>query len=468
MATNKRYRFRIWLTLAITTLTFDLPAALAGGDSQPPVEQRLEQLESGLAGLREEIRALHEMVERLLSGAPAGADDIARTLESAVGTVESSSDALAAERQELAEAVRSATATVEALSEAERRRTQVSVYGTFNVVDQHGQDSVFDAEAFELVLSGQPHDRLGFFAEIEFERAATVGGSRGGEVLLEQAYATYTLAPAANLRAGVLLMPFGNFNADHYAPNREVISKPLVSYVVAPSDWTDNGFGLYGSGVAGGAWSFEYETYLVAGLDADITALGSRAARQSFGTDNNDNKSVVGRFAFNRAGTLVLGLSGYAGKYDDADRLRLTGWAADASFEHRRLRFTGEYNRFDAEQGSGPDAILAGYYGRLVLDVTPSWLHRGSPGGGQMGGWHGKAFPTSRLALVAQYDHVRLEGPLDGSFLINSERRTTFGFNYRPSHYWVLKLNYEHSEATAAALQKGDFRGYLASVGFQF
>ncbi len=454
MVRNKQQHFWIWVTLAVAALP-----AVAGDDAPPPVEHRLEQLESGLAGLRREVRTLHEMVERLLSHAPAGEADDAQMLKGALSTVESSSDELEAERQELADAVRSATAITEALSEAGRRRTQVSAYGTFNVIDQQGQNSVFDAEAFELVLSGQPHDRLGFFAEIEFERAATVGGSRGGEVLLEQAYATYTLSPAANFRAGVLLMPFGNFNADHYAPNRDVISKPIVSYVVAPSDWTDNGFGLYGSGVAGGAWSFEYETYLVAGLDADVTALGSRAARQSFGTDNNDNKSIVAHLAFNRAGALALGLSGYSGKYDDADRLALTGWAVDGFFEHRRLRLTGEYNRFDAEQSSGPAAVLAGYYGRLVLDVTTPRLHRG---------WHGRAFPTSRLTLVAQYDHVRLEGPFGGSSVSNSERRTTFGLNYRPSHYWVLKLNYENSKATAATLQKGDFRGYLASVGFQF
>ncbi len=455
MVISKPRRFWNCLVLAIMT-----PAALGAGDGPPPpVERRLEQLESSLAGLRREVQALHQMVERLLADTQAGELDDAHMLKSAVGAVDSTARDLEAERQKLTAAVRSNTATVEVLSAADQRRTQVSVYGSFNVVDPQGQDSVFDAEAFELVFSGQPHERLGFFAEIEFERAAAVGSSRGGEVLLEQAYATYSFSPAANFRAGVLLMPFGNFNVDHYAPNRDVISKPLVAYVVAPSDWTDNGFGLHGSGIAGDAWSFEYETYLVAGLDADVTALGTRAARQSFGVDNNDDKSVVARLALNRAGALELGLSGYSGKYDDGNRLRLAGWAVDGFLEHRRLRFTGEYNRFDAEQTTGPDAILEGYYGRLVLDVTPSWLHRG---------WHGRAFPAARLELVAQYDDVRLQGPLDGLRVTNSERRTTFGVNYRPIHYWVLKLDYEDSEATAASLQKGDFRGFLGSVGFQF
>ncbi len=435
------------------------PAAVAATEDPPPLEHRLETLESSLADLRQDFQTLFKMVEELLADKRGGESTGAEELAAAADTFETATSDLEAEQQKLAERVRANTATVEALSAAEQRRTQVSVYGTFNVIDAKEKDSVFDAEAFELVFSGQPHDRLGFFAEIEFERAAAVGSRRGGEILLEQAYATYSFSPAANFRAGVLLMPFGNFNVDHYAPNRDVISKPIVSFVVAPSDWTDNGFGFNGSFVAGDTWRFDYETYLVAGLDDDITALGTRNARQSFGSDNNNSKSVVGRFAFNRAGALELGLSGYSGKYDDDDRLGLTGWAVDGSFTHRRLRFTGEFNRFDAERLSGPDAVLEGYYGRLVLDATPAWLHRG---------WHGRAFPTARLALVAQVDRVRLEGPLDSAFVANTERRTTFGLNYWPSHNWVLKLNYEDSEATAAPLQKGDFRGYLTSVGFQF
>lgn len=446
---------RFWILFALLIVA---PEFFAGEEPPPLVEQRLDQLENGLEGLRQEVRALHKMVEQVLENAQAARSVDQQALEASAAAIESATRALEAEQQELAKVARDNTAAVEGLSAAERRRIQVSAYGSFNVVDPHGEDSVFDAEAFELVFSGQPHDRLGFFAEIELERAAAVGSSRGGEVLLEQAYATYSFSPAANLRAGVLLMPFGNFNVDHYAPNRDVISKPLVSFVVAPSDWTDNGFGLYGSALLGD-WSFEYETYLVAGLDSDITALGTRAARQSFGTDNNDNKAMVGRFAFNRAGSLELGLSGYTGKYDDDNTLRMTGWAVDTTFEHRRLRVTGEYNRFAAAQPTGPDGIFEGYYGRLVFDATLPWFRSG---------WHGRVFPTARLELVAQYDDVRIEAPFDNLFVTNSERRTTLGLTYRPSHQWVLKLNYEDSEATAAPLQKGNFRGYLASVGFQF
>jgi len=435
----------------VLTLLVTLAATAFAGDAT--VEGRLEELESGLAGLRQEVADLRLLLERLLE------QDAQGSLAAKVSALEATSQELVSGQEELAETVRSNSSVARSLSDADIRRPQLTVYGTFTATAPEGEDSVFDATSFELVLSGRPHTRLGFFAEVEFEQAAAVGGGRGGEIKMEQAYASYTISPLMNLRAGVLLVPFGNVNVDHYAPNRDVISKPLVSYAVAPSDWTDNGLGFYGNALVGDAWSFDYEAYVIAGLDADISALGLRAARQGFGVDNNDDKAVAARIAWNRAGWLEMGWSGYRGKFDDEDRLRMTGWALDAFFERGRLRMTGEYNHVGAEQPSGPDAVFEGYYARLVLDVTPPALHRGG---------HGRDFPSSRLDLVAQYDDVRITGPLGGTLVTNKERRYTLGLNYRPSHHWVLKLNYERSEASAAALQKGDFRGILTSIGFLF
>lgn len=447
MKSEKTWRHRFGILTVLAALA---PAVFA---ADPAVERRLEALENGLAGLRQEVADLRVLLEQFLE------KDARGTLEAKVGALEAASQELASGQQELAETVRSATAVAEALSEADVRRPQVTVYGTFTATDPQGEDSVFDATSFELVLSGQPHARLGFFAEVEFEQAAAVGGGRGGEIKMEQAYASYTISPLLNLRAGVVLVPFGNVNVDHYAPNRDVISKPIVSYAVAPSDWTDNGLGFYGNTLVGEAWSFDYEAYVIAGLGAEVTGLGLRAARQGFGVDNNDDKAVAARIAWNRAGWLEAGMSAYRGKYDDENRLRVTGWAFDAFFERGRLRVTGEYNHIGAERPSGPDAVFQGYYARLVLDVTPPALHRGA---------HGRDFPTSRLDLVAQYDDVRVSGPFDGVFLTNKERRYTLGLNYRPSHHWVVKLDYERSEASAVALQKGNFRGFLTSIGFLF
>ena len=436
--------------------------AAADGTPAPPLEERVEQLETGLETLRRDIGELREMLGQLLAREPTQVDATAASsaVDQRLQTLEAESLNLTQERDTLEAGLRSATERVGVLSATAARQSQVTVYGTFNIFDDSDGDARFDGEAFELVLSGQPHERLGFFAEIEYERAAAIGGARGGEVLIEQAHATYSLSTWLKLRAGVLLMPFGNFSIDHYAPARDVVSKPLVSYVVAPSDWTDNGLGILGEGPWGDHWTFDYELYAVAGLDADITALGTRAGRQPFGVDNNNNKALVGRGAWNREGWLELGLSGYHGKYDDQGRHRLTGWAVDGLFERGRLRVTGEFNRFEAERPAPePTAVLEGWYLRLVLDITPPFFRRG---------WHGEDFPGARLDAVAQVDHARLNGPLEGATLSNRERRFTLGLNYRPSHNWVLKLGRERSEIEGLPLQFGEQRTWLASVGFLF
>ncbi len=449
-------------------LAQELPAQeVAAPDVPAPrqtatTEQRIERLEAGLDQLSRDVQELRALIETLVRAQPeaTAVPEQQQAMQETLAHLEAQGEALRSEQEALATSVQSAEASLSYFSDAEQRRTQVTVYGTLNYIDGQAQNSAFDAEAFELVLSGRPHPRLGFFAEIEFERAATVGGGRGGEVLLEQAYAAYEITPLFNLRAGVLLVPFGNYNLNHYSPARDVITRPLVSHVVAPADWTDNGIGLTGETFLGDLWGFQYQLYTVAGLGDGITAMGSRAGRQSFGEDNNNNKAVVGRFAWNRGNGLELGLSGYSGKYDDAGRLSLDGWAGDIVVRFPRLEIAAEYNYLEGERLVGPPAVLDGYYGRVVLDVTPGAWRRDSS--------FGRLFPDASLDLVAQFDKAEVEGPLDGSFERNEERRTTFGLSFRPSHQWVLKLNWEENEATNRPLQRGDFRGWLASIGFQF
>ncbi len=285
------------------------------------------------------------------------------------------------------------------------------------------------------------------------------GGERGGEVLLEQAWASFRFTDWMSLRAGALLVPFGNFNVDHYAPSRDVISKPLVAYVVAPGDWTDNGLGLSGTVLLGGEWALRYDTAVVAGLDDNITALGTRAARQPFGADNNNDKALVGRLGWKYGGAFELGMSAYDGAYDDAGRLSLSGFALDALAVLGPLRVTGEIDRLEASQAVGPDAELGGWYVRSTLDLATRWLRSGR---------HGEAFPEARLSLVGQVERIDLAGPLDGGWEDNSEKRLTLGLNYRPTTSWVLKLDREWRRAPGRALVFGDEEAWLASFGFVF
>lgn len=413
---------------------------------------------------QDEIARLRAEVERLIERQAALEAELARLTQAAAQPGGADREPLLAEvarlREELqrvAESSRQTAAALEALSDSDRRRVNVTVYGDFQATAYKGEDVIFDGRAFELVFSGQPHERLSFFSEIEFEQAAAVGEERGGEVLVEQAYANLQFSSLVNLRAGILLVPFGNVNVDHFAPRRDVVNKPIVSWVVAPSDWTDNGLGLHGSRLLGSAWLISYEAYLVAGLDAQISAYGLRDARQGYGVDNNGNKALVGHVSLSRLGRVTVGFSGYRGKYDDDNRLEIEGWAIDSLVDLGRLRLTGEYNSFTAE--GEPHARYYGYYGRASFDVFKGSLRKS---------FLGRGFSEPRITAVYQYDWVSSYGPLDDSWLRTRERRHTAGLNFRPSDNWVLKAHYEWNHTDNLTLYRGDRDGFVGAIAFVF
>jgi len=444
-------------SLATALLAVATQSPGAGEQQQPAASEQQESRQEEVARLRAEI-------ERLIARQAALEAEIARLTRAAGAAGDSGNAAVLAEiaalreqLQKVAEETRQAAAALEALSEADRRRVNVTVYGDFQATAYKGEDVIFDGRAFELVFSGQPHERLSFFSEIEFEQAAAVGEERGGEVLVEQAYANLQFSPLLNLRAGILLVPFGNVNVDHFAPRRDVVNKPIVSWVVAPSDWTDNGLGFHGSRLFGSLWLVSYEAYLIAGLDSQISAYGLRNARQGYGVDNNGDKSIVGRVAINRAGRVTVGLSGYRGKYDDANSLELEGWAIDSLVDLGRLRLTGEYNSFTAD--GARQARYYGYYGRASLDLLKGSLRKS---------FLGRGFSEPRLTAVYQYDWVSSEGPLEAGWERTRESRHTAGLNFRPSDNWVLKLQYEWNRTDNLTLYRGDRDGFIGAIAFVF
>lgn len=426
-------------------------AAPAGAADPASVEARLTALESRWDRMESEIAALRALLERTPAPAPAAAPE-------AVAAIGQTVQALGADLAAVRGEVENQGHALAAASASRQRDIAISSYGAVNFGKRSGQDSVIDAESFELVLSGQPHPLVSFFSEIEFERAATVGGPRGGEVLVEQAYVDYAISDNLALRGGVILVPFGNNEADHYAPLREVIVRPLSSRLIAPSDWTDNGFGLVGHRDLSADWQLDWEAYLVAGLDSGIDAGGLRNARQGFGEDNNNDKALSAHLTLRRNDQLVLGLGLYDGDYDDAGQLRLRGLGLDFSWRLDRWRFSGEYLTMRAERSDGDPADLRGGYVRAAYDVQ-EWLPLN---------WRNEAFPDARLSLVYEYDHVSVEDLTSLASLVARERKHVLGLRYEPDHSWILKLNREWSDASNRTLVNGDSDGWIFGIGFVF
>jgi hypothetical protein len=432
--------------VAAVALCLLLPLRTSGAaDAPDPRETQVAALSEAVA------QADAELARARTQAAEDSTADRLRALEEEVAR-------LREELRRLAEETKAATNTAEGLSRAEQRRAEVSVYGNLDVSAYGGEKARFDGRIFEMVFTGRPHERLSFVGQVEFEDAAGVGGERGGEITVEQAYATLTLWPMLGLRAGIFLVPFGNLQ-DHFPAGRDVVTRPLVSYVVTPSDWTDNGVGLAGRRLVGSSWLIGYEAWVMAGLGRDLDGLGLRAARQGYGADNNSDKAVFARVSVTRGSGLALGLSGYRGRYDDAGRRTLAGWGADLSAQLGPVTLAGEVDDFTADRAPRPHARYRGFYLRGTYTFGGRALARGVLGRG---------FDAPRLALVGQVDQVTVDGPVAEELEHTRERRATVGLNYRPASHWVMKLGYERNATTNLTLVKGDGDGFVGSVAFVF
>jgi len=110
-------------------------------------------------------------------------------------------------------------------------------YGEFNfkkeVSDKNGNDDVFDFVRLVAYLGYKFNDRILFNSEVEVEHAST--SSDDGEVALEFGHLDFLLTPAANLRAGLLLVPVGILNEVHEPPFFHGNDRPAVERQVIPA-----------------------------------------------------------------------------------------------------------------------------------------------------------------------------------------------------------------------------------------
>jgi hypothetical protein len=274
------------------------------------------------------------------------------------------------------------------VEEAESR-VDLDLYATLEFENFQNSNSSFDARSVELLLNARMTDRLRAGAEIEFEGTAQTSGSsdRTGEVEVEQGWLEYYIAEAFKPRFGVVLVPFGKYNLEHFDPQRDLTDRPIVARAVVPTTWAEAGAGFGGQLVLGESSTYssriDYRAYLVNGLTDDFTTTGLRAARGSYRKDNNDNKALVGRVGIFPVDNLEVGVSGYLGKYDENDNHYISGLDVDFDYEWKDLELLGEYARFDLQDDSDNTVGIAtpdtyyGYYMQANYHFWPTSLNGG-------------------------------------------------------------------------------------------
>ena len=288
----------------------------------------------------------------------------------------------------------------------------------------------FDQHRLIPFIFAEITDRIHFGTELEFEHGAD-------EIKVEFAALDVAFADWLNVRGGIVLSPLGKFNLIHDSPVNDLTERPLVNRQIIPTTLSEAGFGLFGTLYPSESAVLTYEAYVVNGFDAGILTAPAetrlRSGRGSVETDNNAEKSVVGRIGFSPILGVEIGASAHHGVYApdaqaDRDALGLDGdetltiAAADAIFTRGPVEILGEaaWATLDAPAGA-PDAQF-GYYAQANLHF----------GQGLVG-----MFPHSVFTAVGRWGEIDLDSDTDGA----RQRRLTVGLNWRPVEETVFKLD---------------------------
>ena len=337
-------------------------------------------------------------------------------------------------------------------------------YADLEYGDFENATSSFTQHRWIINIGAFPHERLRFNSELEIEYGGPNAPNADGEVKVEQAYMDYFINDAINLRAGALLVPFGRYNLYHDSDLQNLTDRPIMAKDVVPTTWTEAGAGIFGQfNPSFGSYedlNLDYELYVVNGLDAGFSDTGLSAGRSSLRTDNNDDKSVVGRLAASPWLNQTVGVSGYWGDYNTLND-DIAGVGFDSLSTLGPFEFINEYAYFDVEQSGSGDAAnyFQGAYSQLNYYFWPEFLNNS---------FLGRGLKDPKFALVSRYDWALISDDSDATLDNNEETRWTLGFNYRPIDSFVFKFEYQWNQAQNEVLERGDNNGFLTSIAMGF
>ncbi|MEN8376712.1 MAG: hypothetical protein ABFS34_14895 [Gemmatimonadota bacterium] len=288
----------------------------------------------------------------------------------------------------------------------------------------------FDQHRLIPFIFAEITDRIHFGTELEFEHGAD-------EIKVEFAALDVSFADWINLRGGILLSPLGKFNLVHDSPVNDLTERPLVNRQIIPTTLSEAGVGFFGTIYPSESAVVTYEAYVVNGFDADLLAGDGearlRSGRGSVETDNNAEKSVVGRIGYSPVLGVEVGASAHHGVYapDDADEQAALGLAgdetltiaaADAIFTRGPVELLGEAAWATLDAPAGTADAQFGYYAQANLHF----------GQGAIG-----MFPSSVFTAVGRWGEIDLDSDLDDA----RQRRLTLGLNWRPVEETAFKVD---------------------------
>lgn len=436
------------MLLAATALSTATPA-LADQASQ---EAEILSLRAQVAAQKEQLAAQEARLQRIEAQLQAPTTQPAQP--TAIAATTAGDTAQSAAGSPPAVAANDARSAVAGGSD-----TTIGGYGeiTYNGYLKDSSRNQADLKRLVLFVGHRFSDKLSFNSEIEVEHAVASSGDRG-EVAIEQAYLDYSFSQAANLKAGLFLMPFGFLNRNHEPPVFYGVERNEVETRIIPSTWREGGIGLYGSTPFG----LNYDVGVTTGFDVakfDDAGAPLAGSHQELQLAKASSLSFYGSLEYQGIPGLLIGGAVFTGNatHNNADfkadhslpdfsgiTSRVTLWDVHGRWQHRGLDLQALYARGTIGRSAALASVVENYNtaNGADLPVAPSAFY----------GWYVQGAYSIPLGSIATLDpFVRYEKfdtqarlPLGlMSDPANRDRVLTTGFSFHPLREVVVKVDYQ-------------------------
>ena len=302
-----------------------------------------------------------------------------------------------------------------------RAQVKANGYLSFEYIKGQAESSYPRAKLENLlagVLAGGPvgGGKFGFTIEARARGVSTFD--------LVQAWAGYLPSRTITVRAGLFLVPFGNWNRNSRPHETLLVRTPLNLEYLYPASWRD--LGLLAEGEVG---VLTYAAYIGNGLaEADEPWTG-----QQF-SDNNTDKAKGGRLGLILGQGIRAGVSYYTGKYDELNMRDLILEGADLSWVTEQWEVHAEYTK----------AILE----------NPQPFERGESEGFAV--WTSMNFRG--FQPIGSYQQVKYADGYHGGGIDFDRSRWTAGLRWIIDSTVFIKFEYDWNKEKGIALKDDQFQ----------
>ncbi len=304
------------------------------------------------------------------------------------------------------------------------------------------------------------NDHIVFNSEIEFEHGTTGSNKDGkaGSASVEFALIDFLISDEFNLRAGLLLTPFGIVNEIHEPTTFYGVGRPEVERRIIPSTWRESGAGAHGTFDLGTGGELSYRAYAMSSADArGFKASDNRSLRIKGNRARFDDIAFVGRLEYDPIPGLKIGGSmfyGNTGQDEEVNGQTIDGlfqmYEVDAQFQYAGLdlralsvwtmlddaALINQLNEYEGNKSVGEEQ--SGWYVLGAYNIF-SALNSGSK-------YLEYLAPFFRYEKFDTQEKVPVGYERDPA---NERTQYTFGINYKPIPNVVIKAEYQNLDNAA-------------------